>query len=57
MTAPRMYVEGQNETKVCRESTQLYREMMMISIEIELFRIREQRKKKRKAKRALLSSL
>jgi len=37
MTPPRMYVEGQNEIKVCRESIQLYREMMMITIEIESF--------------------
>jgi hypothetical protein len=51
MTPPRMYVEGQNETKVCRESTQLYREMMMISMEIESF-CTWIKKKKRNAKRA-----
>ena len=27
MTPPRMYIEGQNETKVCKESIQWYREI------------------------------
>lgn len=35
MTPPRMYTEGQNETKVCAKSTKLCGEIMVMMIRLE----------------------